>query len=139
MGSLSSGNFVSKAVPAHPDVTAPDGSLIRLLPSLRGGSMCHCTLPPGGVSKAVTHKTVEEIWYCVRGRGQIWRRRGDQEEEVDLTPGVSITIPLGTHFQFRTVGGEDLGVIIVTMPPWPGADEAVPVPDHWPATVQPAG
>ena len=41
----------------------------------------------------------------------------------------------GTHFQFRSLGDEPLAVVGVTMPPWPGEDEAVVVPGAWPPTV----
>jgi mannose-6-phosphate isomerase-like protein (cupin superfamily) len=57
------------------------------------------------------------------------------EEVIALEPGVSLTIPLGTHFQFRSLGAEPLAAIGVTMPPWPGDDEAFEVPGKWEATV----
>ena len=46
-------------------MTAPDGSDVRLL--LRGsrGSTAHFELGPGQTSKAVRHRTVEEVWYFV--------------------------------------------------------------------------
>ena len=43
-----------------------------------------------------------------------------------------MTIPTGAHFQFRTTGPEPLCFVMCTMPPWPGEQEAVRVPDHWP-------
>jgi len=113
------------------DALAPDGSEIRLLGAVRGGSVVHCTLPPRRTSRAVRHRTVEEIWYVLGGRGQVWRRQGTREEVVDVEPGVALTIPLGVYFQFRTVGSEPLRFVIVTIPPWPGAEEAVRVKDHW--------
>ena len=125
--------FETTRVPARYDLLAPDGSEIRLLPRLSAGSMVHCTLPAGGVSLAVTHRTVDEVWYVIMGEGQVWRRQGEREETSDVGPGMSLTIPLGTHFQFRNTGAAPLCIIIVTMPPWPGADEAIRVPDHWPA------
>lgn len=124
--------FETKLLPSAADYLAPDGSEIRLLPSMKGGGLCHCTLPPHRVSKAMTHKRVEEIWYCLQGEGQMWRKQGAHEgEETPIYPGVSLTIPPGTHFQFRNNAREPLCFLIVTMPPWPGADEADPVPDHW--------
>lgn len=114
------------------DVIAPDGSEIRFLPQVKGGSMVHCTLPPGAVSLAVTHKTVDELWYVLAGAGEMWRRQDGREEVVPLLPGTAHAIPLGTHFQFRNPGKEPLAFVIVTMPPWPGMDEAVRVADHWP-------
>jgi mannose-6-phosphate isomerase-like protein (cupin superfamily) len=113
-------------------VLAPDGSQIRLLPIMNGGSMVHCTLESGGTSLAVAHRTVAEIWYFIEGEGQVWLRQGKRQQEVDVQPGVSLTIPTGTHFQFRNTGAAPLRFIIITMPPWPGADEAYRVEDHWP-------
>jgi mannose-6-phosphate isomerase-like protein (cupin superfamily) len=125
--------FVSQTPSERHDVLAPDGSEIRLLPQLAGGSMVHCTLPPGAVSLAVTHRTVEELWYVLAGEGLLWRQQGERQEVMPLRPGTAHTIPLGTHFQFRNPGEAPLVFVIVTMPPWPGMDEAVRVADHWPA------
>ena len=115
-------------------VVAPDGSQIRELVTVAGGSMVHCSLPKGAVSMAVVHATVDEVWYCLAGKGQVWRRREDGESVVDVEPGVSLSIECGTHFQFRNTGDEDLQLVIVTMPPWPGAEEARRVSDHWALT-----
>ncbi len=115
-------------------VVAPDGSQIRELVAVAGGSMVHCALPKGGVSMAVVHATVDEVWYCLAGKGQVWRRREEAESEVDVEPGVALNIECGTHFQFRSTGDEDLQLVITTMPPWPGAEEARRVRDHWPLT-----
>jgi mannose-6-phosphate isomerase-like protein (cupin superfamily) len=114
------------------DVLAPDGSEIRFLPQVEGGSMVHCTLPPGATSLAVTHRTIDELWYVLAGSGELWRRQGKREHVEQLSPHTAHSIPLGTHFQFRNPGVEPLTFVIVTMPPWPGMDEAVRVEDHWP-------
>lgn len=127
--------FESRRLPEKPEAIAPDGTLVRLLPALGGGSLAHFELPTGAVSHAVTHKTVEEIWYFLGGRGQIWRRSGDREEVFDIEPGVSLTIPLGTAFQLRATGEAPLVFLAVTMPPWPGAQEAERVAGRWVATV----
>ena len=110
---------------------APDGSEIRELLATSRGSMVHCTLPVGVASQAVSHKTVEEIWYFVQGRGQVWRKNGDSETVVDVGPGICLNIETGTHFQFRNTGDDELCFIIVTMPPWPGEQEAARVEDYW--------
>jgi mannose-6-phosphate isomerase-like protein (cupin superfamily) len=44
---------------------------------------------------------------------------------------VCVTIPLGTHFQFRSLGNEPLAAVAVTMPPWPGDGEAYEVAGPW--------
>jgi hypothetical protein len=47
------------------------------------------------------------------------------EDVVKVGPGISLTIPVGTHFQFRNTGSEPFRFIIATMPPWwPGVNEA---------------
>ena len=119
--------FENSQVAAHYDVLAPDGSEIRLLHSLASASVVHCTLPVGAVSIPVRHRTVEEIWFFLAGQGQVWRKQGERAEVLDVAPGVSLTIPLGTDFQFRNTGDVPLEFIIATNPPWPGADEAVPL------------
>ena len=123
--------FETKHLPEGYDELAPDKSEIRLLPNMKGGGLVHCTLPPHGISLPVKHKTVEEIWYFIQGHGQVWRKQGDREEIIDLGPGICLTIPPGTHFQFRNTEKEPLCFIIATMPPWPGKQEAVRVQDHW--------
>ena len=108
-------------------MVAPDGSDVRVLLRLDGGSMAHFELGPGRVSRAIEHRTVSEIWFFLGGRGEMWRRTGDVETIVAVDPGVCLTIPAGTRFQFRTLGSKRLAAIGVTMPPWPGDDEAIPV------------
>ncbi len=128
-------NPETKQLPAARDTVAPDGSDVRILLGLRGGGMAHFELPAGKTSKAVTHRTVEEIWYVLTGRGQMWRMQGGQATVVDVQPGVCLTIPLGTHFQFRAFGSEPLSAIAVTMPPWPGDGEAIQIQGAWAPTV----
>ena len=118
--------FETMHLPAEPTDVAPDGSDVRVLLRVDAGGMAHFELAPGRVSQAVRHRTVEEI--CViGGRGEMWRSQEDRSETVELTPGTCLTIPPGTRFQFRSLGPEPLAALGVTMPPWPGADEAVRV------------
>jgi mannose-6-phosphate isomerase-like protein (cupin superfamily) len=123
--------FESKKLSEMVEAIAPDGSEIRLLVLTSRGSMVHCTLPPGAISKAVKHRTVEELWFTLSGKGQVWRKLGDWEEIVDVEPGWSLTIPTGASFQFTNKGDEPLRFVIVTMPPWPGEGEAIPQPGYW--------
>jgi mannose-6-phosphate isomerase-like protein (cupin superfamily) len=116
-------------------VIAPDGCEVRILAASGRGSMAHFTLRPGEVSRAVAHRTVEEVWYFLSGQGRMWRRLGQEEEVVEVTPGVSLSIPLGTRFQLRNDGDRPLAAVAVTMPPWPGEDEAYFVEGPWPASV----
>ena len=127
--------FETRVIGAEPDATAPDGSEVRLLAAAKRGSMAHFRLAAGAVSKAVGHRTVEELWYFVGGQGEMWRRAAVGEEVVPVAPGVSISIPVGTAFQFRAAGNSPLEAVAVTMPPWPGMDEAEPAEGPWPPTV----
>ena len=115
------------------DAVAPDGSDVRVLLQLGGGSMAHFELGAGRVSRAVAHHAVDELWYVLSGHGQMWRRQGERQETVPLRPGTCLSIPAGTHFQFRVDGGGPLAAVGVTMPPWPGDNEAYEVPGAWPA------
>jgi mannose-6-phosphate isomerase-like protein (cupin superfamily) len=128
--------FGTKRLSARPDAVAPDGSDVRVLLQLRGGSLAHFEFAPGQTSIAVAHRTVEEIWYFVNGRGEMWRKLKDQEEVVPVEPGVCITLPVGAHFQVRSLGSEPLAAIGVTMPPWPGEGEAYEVQGKWAPTLR---
>jgi mannose-6-phosphate isomerase-like protein (cupin superfamily) len=127
----------TRRVPLACDALAPDGSQIRLLPSVGRGSMVHCTLATGAVTRAVRHRSVDELWLCLGGRGQVWRRRDDVEQIVDVVRDVALSIPVGTAFQFRATGNEPLRLVIVTMPPWPGDEEAIFVEGAWEAKLRP--
>ena len=124
-------SFVTKRRSQAPDVIAPDGSEVRILAASGRGSMAQFTLPPGAVSKPVAHRTVEEVWLVIAGKGRMWRKLGTDEEVVELVAGVSLAIPVGAAFQFRNDGAELLHCVGVTMPPWPGMDEAYEVEGAW--------
>lgn len=117
------------------DYLAPDSSEIRLLPTVKGGGLCHCTLPAGKTSYPVFHLTVEEIWYVIEGQGEIWRKAGNFEDIVSMHVGTSLTIPVRTSFQFRNSGSGPLCILIVTSPPWPGEQEAVHTVGKWPSGI----
>ena len=123
--------FESRRLPALPDIVAPDGSDVRVLLKTPRGSMAHFELAGGRASDPIRHRAVDEIWFVLSGQGEMWRSAQGQEEVVALEPGVCVTIPAGTHFQFRAMAGAALAAVGVTMPPWPGPEEAVPVPGKW--------
>ena len=129
--------FQTQTLPANADVVAPDGSDVRILLQVRGGSLAHFELAAGQTSRAVRHRSVEEIWYFLTGSGELWRHSGEEEEIVAVSTGVCLTIPVGTCFQFRATGKEPLAAIGATIPPWPGEGEAVIVSGPWEPTVKP--
>lgn len=104
---------------------APDGSNDYALLKLLRGGVTQFELDPGETSVAVRHRTVDKIWIVTSGYGELWRRDGmrdatagiERDVTVDIEPGVCVTIPVGTDFQFRTLSHEPLIVIGVTMPP----------------------
>lgn len=126
-------DFETRQLPDVPDAVAPDRSDVRILLHLAGGGMAHFELGAGRVSQAVAHRSVDEIWYVLRGQGQMWRCQSGRAETVPLGPGTCVSIPVGTHFQFRCTSNDPLAAVAVTMPPWPGPDEAYQVRGAWPA------
>lgn len=124
--------FESKTRSPAADAIAPDGSEVRVLCNTSRGGVAEFSLSPGAVSRAIVHRTVDEIWYVLQGAGRMWQGRAGHDEILTLTPGVCLSIPVGVRFQFRCDGSEALVVLGVTMPPWPGSDEAVFVEGVWP-------
>jgi mannose-6-phosphate isomerase-like protein (cupin superfamily) len=126
--------FTEKFLPDDPDYAAPDGSGVRVLCATNTASMAHFELRPGRVSEAVQHRSVDELWYVIQGYGYIWRQNGSDPQTariVELRSGLCLTIPTGTYFQFRSDGSEALCILGVTVPPWPGPQEASKVAGHW--------
>jgi len=127
--------FTTSRLSRERDIVARDGSDVRILQSLSRGALAHFTLAPGQTSTAVVHRTVEEIWCFLSGRGEMWRKQEGREEVVPVKAGVCVTLPFGTHFQFRSLGDEPLVALAATMPPWPGDGEAVVLTGRWAPTV----
>ena len=123
--------FETRRLPEQPDIVAPDGSDVRVLLRTERGSMAHFELAPARASEAIRHRNVDEIWFVLSSCGEVWRKVEGREEIAALDPGICITIPAGTHFQFRARAGESLKAVGVTMPPWPGPEEAIPVAGRW--------
>ena len=121
----------TKKLPANADIVAPDGSDVRVLLRTSRGSMAHFELAAGRASDAIRHRAVDEIWFVLSGQGEMWRLHDDHETVVKLEANVCVTIPAGTHFQFRADLAAPLAAVGVTMPPWPGPEEAIPVPGKW--------
>jgi mannose-6-phosphate isomerase-like protein (cupin superfamily) len=76
-----------------------DGSTIREIAGLAGDgsaparqqSLAEATVPPGGQTVAHYHRTMEELYFFVAGRGRL--RLG--EEERDVAAGECVVIPPG--------------------------------------------
>ncbi len=118
-------------------IVAPDGSEVRLLlTEAHGATRCsvvEVTIGAGEVSRPVRHRTVEEVWYVLAGVGEVWRRPpgvpSGQVAPTVVRAGDALVIPTGWEFQFRADADSHLRFVCVTVPPWPGMDEAVEVPE----------
>jgi mannose-6-phosphate isomerase-like protein (cupin superfamily) len=64
----------------------------------------------------------------------MWRQSLAHEEMVTVEAGISVSIPVGTSFQFRNDAAKPLEAVAVTMPPWPGPGEALQVRGTWEST-----
>jgi mannose-6-phosphate isomerase-like protein (cupin superfamily) len=109
----------------------PDGSSVWPLSRCDAGSLARFELAGGKTSKAVMHRTIQELWYVQSGRGMFWRATGSRQEILMLAPGTSLSIKAGTAFQFRSLDETPLVVLAMSMPPWPGSGEAIAVPGKW--------
>lgn len=117
-------------------IIAPDGSQVRLLlTDTHGATRCsvvEVTVGAGEVSRPVRHRTVEEAWYILSGAGEVWRcppgTTADEVTPVNVATGDSLVIPIGWAFQFRAGAGSEMRFVCVTLPAWPGMDEAVEMP-----------
>ena len=126
----------SKLTPT-PDARSPAGADIRFIMDGSTGNMIHSTVPPRQINRATIHATVSEFWFVLEGAGEIWRKDAQEERVTRLEAGVSIDIQVGTAFQYRNIGDVDLKFICITMPPWPGDQEASHLSGTWEPTIQP--
>lgn len=122
-------------LPEKPDAKSPAGAEICFLMDGEGGNMIHSSVPPWQINRATVHKTVSEFWYIMEGEGEIWRDDGQESSVTSLVSGTAIDIPVGTAFQYRNISDKPLKFICITMPPWPGDEEAVYVEGIWEPTV----
>ena len=113
-----------------PDATAPDGAEIRVLIDRPQGatrlSLAEALVKPGERTACVSHRTIEEIWYIVRGTGRFHRLApdGSEEQTTEVAPGDALLVPTGYRFWVENTGPSDFVFLCCDTPPWPGSDEA---------------
>ena len=113
-----------------PEATAPDGAEIWVLIDKPQGatrlSLAEALVKPGERTACVSHRTIEEIWYIVRGTGVFHRLSpdGGEEQTAEVAPGDALLIPTGYRFWVENTGADDLVFLCCDAPPWPGPDEA---------------
>ncbi len=121
-----------------PDAIAPDGAEIRVLLDHPQGatrlSLAEALVKPGERTACVSHKTIEEMWYIVRGVGRFHRLApdGSEEQTALVAPGDALLIPTGYRFWVENPGPDDLVFLCCGTPPWPGNDEAIVWEDSGP-------
>ncbi len=114
-----------------PDAIAPDGAEIRVLLDRPQGaarlSLAEALVRPGERTACVSHRTIEEVWYIVRGTGRFHRQApdGGAEQSAPVAPGDALLIPTGHRFWVENTGPGDLVFLCCGTPPWPGPDEAI--------------
>ena len=92
------------------DTLAPDGSEIRLLlgepEAATKASLCEVTLGAREVSRPVWHRSVEELWYVIKGVGRVWRCPPDKDAANSNAsggrPGRRAGNPDGVEFSVRS-------------------------------------
>jgi mannose-6-phosphate isomerase-like protein (cupin superfamily) len=100
-----------------------DGSSIRELVGIPSGnasqqSVAEATVPPGGQTVEHYHRTTEEVYLFIRGRGRI--RLGDEEAEV--RDGDTVVIPPGVTHKLFNEGSEPLVLLCCCAPPYRDED-----------------
>ena len=122
--------FTTSKLPTRPSELAPDGSAVRPLLGLPGGSMAHFELPAAETSRAVAHRTVGELWFVLSGRGELWRKRGIRRR-LSCSSQACASRCLKVPISVRASPGEALAIIAATIPRWPGGSEAEFVDGPW--------
>ena len=113
---------VSRLEDAEPFITA-DGSTIRELfgavsiPA-RNQSLAEATVEPGGETEEHYHRTSEEIYLFVAGRGRL--RLAEEERDVGI--GDTVLIPPGTLHKLWNTGAEPLVLYCLCAPAYSHED-----------------
>jgi mannose-6-phosphate isomerase-like protein (cupin superfamily) len=100
-----------------------DGSEIRewagpvSMPA-RNQSLAEATIPVGGATTAHYHRTTEELYLVVEGRGRLVV---DGEERV-IARGDCALIPPGATHKLFNIGGTQLRVVCACAPAYSDAD-----------------
>ncbi len=114
-----------------PDTLAPDGAEIRVLLDRPHGaqrlSLAEALVKPGERTACVSHRTIEEFWYILKGIGLFHRFSpdGTGEQTAEVAPGDALLIPTGYRFYVENIGADNLVFLCADTPPWPGSDEAI--------------
>lgn len=126
--------FKTSRIPVVFDSISSFGAEVRSLLSIENSSLSLMELPSGFTTDPVYNNNIDEIWYIVGGRGELWRKQGSEEKIVPLDTGVCVTIPRKVHFQVRTYGFQPLSLLVVSTPIMQGDYDAERVKGIWQPT-----
>ena len=75
---------------------------------------------PDTVSIPVQRKDLEELYFVIAGKGEVWLKDIESEKEkvVVLKPGTIIQIPSTSVVQYRNTGKKNLILLVPTNPPY---------------------
>jgi mannose-6-phosphate isomerase-like protein (cupin superfamily) len=95
-----------------------DGSLIRELHHTPAQSLAEATLEPGQATERHYHRATEEIYFVVKGSGEM---------EVDgrtqrIRPGDAVLIPPGAWHTLLNDGTSELRILCCCVPPYSHED-----------------
>ncbi len=117
-----------------PDVVAPDGSTVYVLMDQSRGatrlSLAEAVVGPGERTACISHRTIEEVWYVLRGAGTFHQTLPNgTSAQAAITAGDALLIATGTRFWVDNPGPHELAFLCCDAPGWPGPEEAI-VHDH---------
>ncbi len=119
----------------YPKKEKVKGFFVLNICKVNNASLSLCQLEQGKTTVAQRHRTVEEIWFFISGKGEIWLKQEQIEKSKEVSKeetkivkkNTCITIPANTHFQLRNTSDEPLIIVVTTAPPWPGKQENLKV------------
>ena len=109
--------WLTKRLGRDADYVSPGGaSEIRLLPSFAEGEIVHAHTQAGATSVAAALSGLGELFFVLRGEGELWRSTGDLDDLTRLVPDRCVSIPPGVAYQYRAES--DLDMLVATAPRW---------------------
>jgi mannose-6-phosphate isomerase-like protein (cupin superfamily) len=104
---------------AAPDSVSPDGGAeIRHILASQGGDLTHAVCHAGNTSGTHHLPELDEGYFVLSGRGEIWRATDEREAVTALRPGRWVAMPGGMRFQYRANAGSSLVFLVVVLPSW---------------------
>lgn len=104
---------------AAPNSVSPDGGAeIRHILTSPGGDLTHAVCLAGSTSGTHHLPELDEGYFVLSGRGEIWRAVNGRDAVTALRPGRWVSMPAGMRFQYRANVGSSLVFLVVVLPSW---------------------